>query len=297
FICFWRFLQLDKKIEFLCSKERKKKRALSIKKEYHRTTEEEIKKVLQHCQNSRDEALVMLFYETGARIRDLSGLKIKNFDFSNEGELRITIPTSKTEKGERIVLAILSVPYVAKWFSQHPNRTDRNDFAFLGLGQSNRGKPLTHSGIQTMLRRTWSRAKVPWSPPHGQRHNRVSIACKHMTDRQLCQYFGWSEKSNMPAVYSNLYGNEADAGVYSMHGIEKDEHIQTTSLVSKLCPRCDTTNETSLEYCKKCGCVLDLKKAIQIQEEKEKLQEQKVINQINKHLAKIITPAILKKKT
>lgn len=287
FISFWTTIGLADKIGFLNTKERRKKRHMTIKKDYHRTSEEELKKVLQQCRNARDECLSVLFFETGAREGDLAKLHIRNFDFAKDGELRITIPTSKTENGERKILALISTPYVAKWFSQHPHRTNRDDFAFVGLGQNNYGNPLTNNGIYTMLKRTWERAGVPWSPPHGHRHNRATIASKFMTDRQMNQYFGWSERSNMPATYSHLSGKDTDSGVYSMNGIEKEEFQEATTLLSHLCPRCETINETSLEFCKKCGCVLDLKKAIEIQEEKEKIQNELIVKKMESLFSKI----------
>ena len=64
------------------------------------------------------------------------------------------------------------------------------------------------------------------SNPHHYRHSRASYLANHMTEAQLCKYFGWVQGSDIPAKYVHLSGRDIDDAVDAMHGLvdpEEDE--------------------------------------------------------------------------
>ena len=96
----------------------------------------------------------------------------------------------------------------------------------------------------------------------------------HLTEFQMNQYFGWIQGSDMPATYVHMSGREVDNAILKMNGIETDEKREETKMLPPICPRCDTINGHDSKFCLKCGGVLNLKSAMEL-EEKRKVETEK----------------------
>src|SRR3989338_3142590 len=71
-------------------------------------TEEEVKKLIDACTNSRDKALVSVLYESGCRAGELLSLKLKNVEFDKYGS--VIMVDGKT--GMRRIRLVNSTPYL-----------------------------------------------------------------------------------------------------------------------------------------------------------------------------------------
>ena len=69
-------------------------------------SEEEIKKMIEACENPRDRALVASLYESGTRISELGNIKVKHVKFDHYGA--VLMVDGKT--GMRRVRIIFSSP-------------------------------------------------------------------------------------------------------------------------------------------------------------------------------------------
>lgn len=97
---------------------------------------DDVKKLADCSNNLRDRCLVLLCYETGARISELLGLTIKDIEFDKYGALVNLF--GKT--GARKVRVIASAPAISNWLLEHPKRNNKDAFLFCGLWAKNRGK-------------------------------------------------------------------------------------------------------------------------------------------------------------
>jgi integrase/recombinase XerD len=79
-------------------------------------TKEDIDKLLNAAEIPRDRALISVLYETGCRISELLGLRIKNVQFDDDGA--VLHLDGKT--GPRRIRIIHSVPALLNWMKDHP---------------------------------------------------------------------------------------------------------------------------------------------------------------------------------
>ena len=93
----------------------------------------------------------------------------------------------------------------------------------------------------------------------------------HLTEFQMNQYFGWIQGSDMPATYVHMSGKNVDKAILEMNGIVVGDKKEKSKLHPVICPRCDTINAIDSKHCNKCGGILDLKYAMEL-EEKQKEQ-------------------------
>ncbi len=120
-------------------------------------THEEFEAMLKACQNSRDRAMLSLLYETGARIREISAMMIKDVIFDDYGAV-IWFPRSKTQR--RNLRVIFSTKYLAEWLSDHPSANDPEALLWIKLSHKNYLKPLEYKDIQLQLKKIAKRAGI-----------------------------------------------------------------------------------------------------------------------------------------
>jgi len=82
--------------------------------------DEDIIPMIEACKNSRDEALIAVAFDAGARSGELQDLTVGDVNDHKHG-LRIFVD-GKT--GQRDVTLIPSVPYLQRWLGDHPAPDD-----------------------------------------------------------------------------------------------------------------------------------------------------------------------------
>ena len=156
--------------------------------------DDHIRLLLQTCEGKtfedyRDTAILLLLFDTGARLSEITNLTLTDVDNSEDPQIRVM------GKGRRA----RSIPYgtrtrkalrnYKKARALHP--LARNEYLWLG----SRGKPLTQSGIAQMLRRRCRQAGIPELHPHQFRH---SFAHAWLADGReegdLMRLAGWSSR-------------------------------------------------------------------------------------------------------
>jgi len=224
-------------------------------------SKEEVRALIDACDNQRDRALVFLLYETGARPGEILGLRIGDVRFDRYGA--VVVVSGKT--GGRRLRLIESVPDLQLWLSMHPDR-DNPDAP---LWPSKRGSK-AGIGIATLewvLSRCARRAGLNRQvKPYLLRHTRATHLANVLTEAQMREYFGWSKTSDVPEVYVHLSGRDVDAALLKHYGVvergEKDEN----ALSPKQCPRCRRQNPPSAKFCSLCGMPLGVPEAMAAQE-------------------------------
>jgi site-specific recombinase XerD len=230
-------------------------------------TEDEISKLIDIADHPRDKAFISCLYESGCRIGELCGLCIKDIAFDKHGAL-IHV-SGKT--GSRRIRLISSVSFLSNWINIHPSREDRNRALWVCIAK-NFGKPLAYQGVHQLLGRIFFKAGIKKRyNPHLFRHSRATYLAGHLTEFQMNQYFGWVQGSGMASTYVHLSGKNVDSAILELNGIKMNkEESKESNLKPKRCPRCEAVNSFSDRHCSKCGCVLDIKTAIELDEDIKK---------------------------
>lgn len=216
-------------------------------------TEKDIEKLIKAANHPRDQALVSVLYESGCRISELLSLKLKNIEFNKHGA-KILVD-GKT--GQRKVMLVSSAPYLKEWLNHHPEGGESESFLWLRKDDKEEpiGRAAAKSVLKTLKKRSGVKKRVN---PHNFRHSRATKLSNHLTEAQMCEYFGWAQGSDMPSVYVHLSGRDVDNAILKTYGIEDTENDnQKSRLKPKECPRCNEVNEATSQWCKRCGSPLD----------------------------------------
>jgi len=214
-------------------------------------TQEEVKRMIENASNIRDKAIISILYESGCRIGELVGLKIKSVVSKDSNLVHMQV-SGKT--GPRPIPLVSSVPYLSTWINNHPKRNDPEAQLFVSVGTKNNGKPIKKDVISKMLRIVASKANVKKKVnPHNFRHSRASYLANKLKEPQMRMFFGWAKGSNMPGEYVHLSGRDIDDAILEVNGIKKPEaDASEKTLATKTCPRCNIVNEATATFCSKC---------------------------------------------
>ncbi len=232
-------------------------------------TEEEVKKMVEFAPTIRDKAYVITLYETGCRNGEMLSLKVKNVSFEEQG----TILRVHGKTGDRRVMVITASPYLRDWINNHQYKDNPN----APLWVMTDGKALTQAASSALLKRIAKRAKIKKKVnPHNFRHTRATHLANHLTEAQMKQYLGWTQSSDMAAVYVHLSGRDTDKAILEMNGIEQKDKKETQKLKPQKCMRCNEINKSTSKFCDKCGAILDL--ATSVEFEKQKKNEKDILH-------------------
>ena len=215
-------------------------------------TEKEIKQLAEAATNKRDRAFILALYESGARIGEFMGLRIKNLMFDDYGcVLRLDGKT-----GARRVRVVAATPALKTWLEKHPFKTKPNAQLWSKTNNKDPEKRLTYRYVTKLLRRYAKRSGITKrANPHAFRHARATFLANKLTDRQMKEFFGWV-KSETISTYTHLSGRETDAAILKIYGKATNNNEQSI-LTEKVCEKCKTVNDTAAMFCKKCGHPID----------------------------------------
>ena len=238
--------------------------------------EDEVKRMIEAANNSRDRSLISIIWEAGCRVGELLSMQVKHVNFEND----ITRITIQGKTGMRRIPLIDSTPYLAEWIENHPFKNDPNAPLWVSIGTVNRNQSLEYGACRKMLQEVAKKAGIKKAiNPHNYRHSRATVLANHFTEAQMNEYFGWIQGSDISQVYVHLSGRDLDDAVLNVRGMKPKEEKLETTLAPKKCPRCGTINKSTGKFCIRCGLTLDLKVAMSIKEASDG---------IDKYLTKIL---------
>jgi len=228
-------------------------------------SEEEIDKLINATREPFWKAFISLGYESGARLGELLNMRIKDVKFTEFGaKIRLNGKT-----GIREIPIVKCIPYLSTYLKLHPQK----DYPEAYLWVRSNGKLINDYGIRKQLRVIRDRAgiKKKCNPHLLFRHSRATQLANHLTESQLKQYFGWTQDSDMPAVYIHLSGRDIDNAVLGIYGLAKKKEEEIQNGLPIKCYRCGFPNEPNSKFCGNCGLPLDTKTAIEEERKIDKL--------------------------
>jgi integrase/recombinase XerD len=234
-------------------------------------TEKEIKKLIDAAEHPRDKAFISMLYELGARISEIGNLKIK--DISRDRYSFLVDLNGKT--GQRTARIVISDPYLANWLNVHPLKDNPNAPLWVMKGERNKNQKMQYQSFRVFVKRLAKKAKLKKRTyPHLFRHTRVThlLINKQINETQAKVYFGWTPSSKMLAEYSHLVSDDVNNAILEIHGI-KTKKVKESELKPKQCLRCKVINSADALYCDKCSSILDVKTAIELEEQRKGADE------------------------
>ena len=181
---------------------------------------------------------------------EIGMMKIRHVGFEAHGA-RLSI-SGKT--GARKILVVYSTPYLQQWINLHPHNSDPDAY----LWYNPKGGVLCYTRIATILKKAALRAGINKRVhPHLLRHSRATQIASVMSEAAMKQYFGWTQGSNMAAIYVHMSGKDTDEAILRANGVEVEKKPQAQLMKPLKCMRCNTVNETTNRFCKVCAMPLD----------------------------------------
>jgi len=223
---------------------KKRKKKIS---EYVKTidfyTSEEIRKLIENAVNFEIKMIIALLEETGARIREILNVRLKDIVFS-ENYAKILIRESKSES--RVVYVIKYAAMLKKYIEVNGIK-DKNELLF----------KRDYNTYLRYLKLSAKRAgiKVPRRPFHAIRHYRATeLYKKGLSEKELMLLLGLRSRE-MIDVYAHIVGSDVEEKLLKIYQIkdEKTEARENTII----CPNCGERNPPLSRFCLRCGFILD----------------------------------------
>jgi len=228
-------------------------------------TEDDVEKLIKAGEHPRDKSLVSLLYESGCRIGEILSLKIKHVTFDEFGA-KILVD-GKT--GMRKMRVVASVPFLATWVENHPDRDNPDASLWPVIGTRNKDGDISYSNVNKLIKKLAERGGINKRVnPHIFRHSRATHLANHLTEAQMNHYFGWVQGSDMPSTYVHLSGRDVDYAILKIHGIKMEEKENGMKFSPKKCHRCEKMNAPNGKFCMRCGAPLDMDTVIKVEEKR-----------------------------
>lgn len=190
-------------------------------------TPQDVQAMIAACKNDRDRAFIAVLWETGARIGELIDLHVGDIEDSPLG--KHVVVSGKT--GARRLLLLESDSFIDAWRTVHPNpRPDAPLWCKIDLDQGSPEDQISYQYIRLgILDRARDEAGIqkPVNPHHF-RHSRATHLANHLTEAQMCEWFGWSPGSNVPGRYVHLSGRDIDRSYVALMEESGYERISAT---------------------------------------------------------------------
>jgi integrase len=235
----------------------------------------EVKRLVSAANHPRDRAMIAVLYESGARIGEILGLRIRDIVFDQHGALASV--DGKT--GIRRVRLVSSVPFLAEWLNLHPVGQPDSPVWCTKTGSPH---AINYAVANQVLRTARARAglRKPVNPHHF-RHSRATFLASRLTEAQMKAHLGWIQASRMAAVYVHMSGRDVDSAILQLHGIAPAIEAKAEKLSQVTCGRCQMPNEYTNRWCKRCTFPLDREAEIElVQESLPRTDKLKLVDEV-----------------
>lgn len=251
-------------------------------------------KMIAKTNSVQFKAIIATQLDGGFRPSEFSDLNLNDISFKKEFCV-VHIRNGKT--GPRNVILWRAVPYLIRWYQNHPGKK-KDPLWVQEYGTKSNIKRCSYHSMVKRIKEIARKASIdkPFDF-YNLRHSAYVIAkLDNIPEEEAAKKFGHSV-----SFYTNTYGRltteDSMERLSKVYGLEiKKKEVQK----SVLCSKCEYVNEPESEFCEKCGSVLSVRKAIELQHEqdavkheltnvKEQLQDiNSFMNEITKANPKII---------
>lgn len=162
-------------------------------KEVPALTRDEIERMISKTSITRDKALVMILFDSGARIEEFLNIRLKHLT-KKEDYYMVRIEFSKTKP--RTISIPMCTKLLEEWLREHPEKNNPEAQLF----------PMSYDHVRLTIKRLAMKALNKHVPIHHLRHSSATYYCHKLKPYQLCYRYGWSMASKQPARYIDREG-------------------------------------------------------------------------------------------
>lgn len=167
-------------------------------KEVPALTRSEVDAMIDYAGNLRNKALIVVLFDSGARIEELLNVRLKPehiFWKEDLGCYMIRLEFSKTKP--RTISLPLSTKLLRDWLARHPGRDNMSAQLF----------PLSYQNLRMILKRIGLRVLGKTVTPHVLRHSSATFYANRLKNPyKLCYRYGWAMSSDMVNRYLDREG-------------------------------------------------------------------------------------------
>lgn len=232
-------------------------------------SDEEVKRLIDACENPRDKAILSVLAETGARATELATLQIKSVIFDNFGA-QISIRRSKTTP--RPVRMILGTEYLRHWLHCHPLKNNPEAPLWVEREGKHKGRQMNYAALRAVVFRVKARTGISKKANlHAWRHYKATkVSALGLNETMQSQMMGWRLGTKMTRVYNHLSGKQVDDAYLSAMGLKNESEKKETTL---RCHHCGSQNAPQRETCLNCNLPLTLNAAVQLENTKAETEK------------------------
>ena len=217
--------------------------------------EEEVQKLIEAAPTVQKKAFLSCLYESGARPEEF--LKLSNLETKVDSKGVVFILRGKT--GERRVRIIAFTKLLLQWLEVHPLKNMAQYPLWISEATNFKNQQLGLRGAQKIIEEALP--KTGLSNKHARlyilRHSRATHLANHLTEAQMCVFFGWQHGTKVVRRYIHLSGKDVDKALIALTegGQAKVEEYKLKSLI---CKRCSESISIGMNFCSKCALPINL---------------------------------------
>jgi integrase len=161
-------------------------------------TRQEVERMIEGTASIRDRALVMVLFDSGARVEELLNVRLKKEHLFWNASLNcylVRLEFSKTKP--RTISLPLSTKHLSRWLEVHPAAGNPQSQLF----------PMTYPALKMVVKRLGQKALNKRATPHMLRHSSATYYANRLKNPyKLCYRYGWTMASNMVNRYLDREG-------------------------------------------------------------------------------------------
>lgn len=230
---------------------------------------EEVKEMVRSLESLRNQALVFLLWDTGARISEALHIKWSDVSFREQGA-RIKIRESKTKPREIPIYE--AVQHLKNWKENSP-ASDSSDHVFVGGRGEVDDQQMQYRAAYKIVKKAADNIGEDYSPHDFRRGRATFLASKGWNAPTMCEYFGWADFSTAE-VYINLASKEVEDAMAELQGLETEEEEEESDLRPVKCPHCGELNPATRDYCKNCKKLISEEKELMRETRRDEIRQE-----------------------
>ncbi len=207
--------------------------------------ENEIQRIVEVACTTQKKAFLACMYESGARPEEF--LRLTNADIRIDSNGAVLMLRGKT--GERRVRIISFAKLLQQWIEVHPLRSQNYYPIWISEATNFKNNALGLRGAEKVIEEVLPGAGL--TNKHARlyilRHSRATHLAKHLTEAQMCVFFGWVQGTQVVRRYIHLSGKDVDNVLLAINEGDKARVTEEYQLKPIKCTRCSEAISPGIE--------------------------------------------------